>query len=212
MDKLNVFSEKLGKVVKVSFRDDGFLVTPEGVPLAGNGFVFAWNNTSAKWMDHGWNNSKSRWQDYGWNNSKANWMDNGWNNSKANWSDYGWSNSKANWGDSGYGGSGCFITTACVENQGLSDDCFELQTLRKYRDVLVQEDDAFRSKVLEYYRKAPLIIQEIEKTGNSAAIYNNLYHDMIQPCVSLLNTGKTEEAKSLYLNCYEHLSECYLEN
>ena len=66
-------------------------------------------------------------------------------------------------GDSGGGGTGCFITTACVEHQGLPDDCAELQTLRKYRDVLVQEDDDFRSKVLEYYRKAPLIIQEIEK-------------------------------------------------
>jgi hypothetical protein len=88
----------------------------------------------------------------------------------------------------------------------------ELTTLRKYRDVFVQEDDAFRSKVLEYYRKAPLIIQQIEKTEDRDAIYDDLYHEMIQPCVSLLNAGKMEEAKSLYLNCYEDLVKSYLEN
>lgn len=148
----------------------------------------------------------------GWNNSSGGWIDKGWNNSSGRWSDNGWSNSSGSWGDSGGGGTGCFITTACVEHQGLPDDCAELQTLRKYRDVLVQEDDDFRSKVLEYYRKAPLIIQEIEKTGESAVIYNNLYHGMIQPCVSLLDEGKMDEAKSLYLNCYERLSKSYLEN
>src|SRR6476646_10620356 len=29
---------------------------------------------------------------------------------------------------------GCFLTTACCEVLGLSDDCFELRTLRRYRD------------------------------------------------------------------------------
>lgn len=180
--------------------------------MTGNGIVFAWNNSSGSWVDKGWNNSSGSWQDKGWNNSSGGWIDKGWNNSSGRWSDNGWSNSSGSWGDSGGGGTGCFITTACVEHQGLPDDCAELQTLRKYRDVLVQEDDDFRSKVLEYYRKAPLIIQEIEKTGESAVIYNNLYHGMIQPCVSLLDEGKMDEAKSLYLNYYEHLSKSYLEN
>ena len=76
----------------------------------------------------------------------------------------------------------------------------------------MREDDDFRSKVLEYYRKAPLIIQEIDKTGESAAIYDDLYHGMIRPCVSLLEEGKLDEAKALYLDCYERLSERYLEN
>ena len=29
---------------------------------------------------------------------------------------------------------GCFITTACCDVLGLDDDCFELRTLRRYRD------------------------------------------------------------------------------
>lgn len=200
MNKLNVFSEKLGKTLEVSFREDGTLVTPEGIPVTGSGVVFAWNNSSGGWIDKGWNNSS------------GNWMDKGWNNSSGRWSDEGWSNSAGNWGNAGGGGGGCFITTACVEYQGLSDNCIELQTLRKYRDMLIQEDDDFRNKVLEYYRKAPLIIQAIEKTGKSTSIYDALYHRMIQPCVSLLNEGKMDEAKTLYLKYYENLSKKYLGN
>jgi len=186
MDKISVFSKKLGKALDVSFGTDGKLVTPDGVLVNGNGVVLAWNNSSGSWMDKGWNNSSG------------------------NWSDKGWSNSSGNWGDAGGSSGGCFITSACVEYKGLTDDCAELQTLRKYRDIMVQEDESFRGKVLEYYRKAPLIIQQIEKSGKRNIIYDNLYCQMIQPCVALLKEGKTEEAKLLYLNCYEQLSNEYL--
>lgn len=212
MSKLNVFSEKLGKALEISFREDGIIVTADGMPIPGNGTVFAWNNNYGSWVDQGWNNSYGSWQDKGWNNGASSWVDNGWTNSSGRWSDSGWSNSAGNWGDSGSGGSGCFITTACVEHQGLSDDCLELQTLRKYRDILVAEDDEFRSKVLEYYREAPLIIQEIEKTEERSEVYDELYRGMIKPCVTLLDEGKVEEAKALYLGYYEHLSKCYLAN
>lgn len=212
MDKLSVFSEKLGKAMDVTFREDGMLVTPEGIPVEGSGVVMAWNNSSGSWVDQGWNNSSGSWQDKGWNNSSGGWIDQGWNNSSGRWSDKGWSNSSGNWGDAGGGSGGCFITTACVEHQGLSDDCVELETLRKYRDILVQNDEGFRSKVLEYYRKAPLIIQAIEKNDNSDEVYNQLYQDMILPCVALLDKGNMEEAKGLYLDYYERLSKEYLEN
>ena len=210
MDKLSVFSKKLGQKIELVFGEDGTLVTPEGIPCKDNGIVLAWNNSSGSWIDKGWNNSSGSWMDKGWNNSSGSWMDKGWNNSSGRWSDSGWSNSSGNWGDAGGGGGGCFITTACVEHKGFTDDCMELQTLRKYRDTLVCEDEKFREKVLEYYRKAPLIIQEIEKSEESGKIYDDLYRDMIQPCVKLLETGKTEEAKSLYLDYYERLSKKYL--
>lgn len=212
MNKLNVFSEKLGKALEISFGENGILETPEGIPVTGNGIVLAWNNSSGSWIDKGWNNSSGSWQDKGWNNSSGGWIDKGWNNSSGRWSDKGWSNSTGNWGDAGGGAGGCFITTACVEHRGLPDDCVELQTLRKYRDALVEDDDRFRSKVLEYYRKAPLIIQGIERTGDSASIYDDLYQNMIQPCVAFLDEGKVDEAKSVYLDYYEKLSREYLDS
>ena len=35
---------------------------------------------------------------------------------------------------------GCFLTTACCEVLGLADDCFELRTLRRYRDEVTRRD------------------------------------------------------------------------
>lgn len=209
MDKLKIFSKKMGKALEVSFGEEGIVTTPDGI-IVDSGAVLAWNNSSGSWVDQGWNNSYGSWQDKGWNNSYGSWIDQGWSNSAGSWMDKGWSNSAGSWGDAGGSGGGCFITSACVESQGLADDCKELQILRRYRDELVQEDEDFRGKVLEYYRKAPLIIQEIEKTGESSVIYDSLYQQMILPCVAYLEEGKTKEAKELYLNCYEQMAEKYL--
>ena len=168
---MHFYSEKLQRMLEFCVGEKGQLIPVGATALSGN-IMFAWNNSSGNWMDQGWNNT-GNWMDQGWNNT-GNWMDQGWNNT-GNWMDQGWSNSSGSWGDSGSGGGGCFITTACVEEKGLSDDCHEMNVLRKYRDILVTQDEEFRSKVLEYYRKAPLIIQGIESEGNSSSTYNTLY-------------------------------------
>lgn len=204
---LHFYSKKLQKMIDFCVGEKGQLVPAGATSLSGN-IMFAWNNSSGNWVDQGWNNS-GNWQDKGWSNSGGNWIDQGWNNS-GNWQDNGWSNSSSNWGDSGSGGGGCFITTACVEERGMSDDCHEMKILRKYRDILVEEDELFRNKVIEYYRKAPLIIQGIESCDNKSDVYNNLYEEMIKPCVKLLDAGKVSEAKELYLKYYELLSNKYL--
>lgn len=207
--KLKVFSKKLNKDIVFSLNASGNMITSEGIAPDGDGVLLAWNNSAGSWMDKGWSNSGGNWMDNGWNNSGGNWMDRGWNNSSGRWMDKGWSNSAGNWGDSG-GGSGCYLTTACVSFKGLADDCRELETLRRYRDRLVKEDDAFRHKVLEYYRKAPLIVQHIEKSGARDEILEGLYQNMILPCVALLESGRLEEAKILYLDSYEELVQKYL--
>lgn len=209
MDKLNVFSEKLGEAMEVVFNLDGVLVTPEGISMDGSAAVFAWNNSSGSWLDRGWNNSSGSWQDRGWCNSSGSWIDKGWSNSSGRWSDKGWSNTSGSWGDAG-GGGGCYITTACVEHKGLDDNCHELKVLREYRDRLVEEDEEFRLKVLEYYRKAPLIVQEINQDEGKDDILEELYDSMIVRCVSLLEEGRTEEAKTVYLDSYESLAERFL--
>jgi hypothetical protein len=53
---------------------------------------------------------------------------------------------------------GCFITSACCEVLGLTDDCFELVTLRRYRDRLLAATPAGRAAIARYYRLAPAIL------------------------------------------------------
>lgn len=183
INKLKVFSKKLNGPVTVAAGAPENEAAPSVVAYG--------------WMNNGWSNNvwanTFQWLN-GWHNGTT-WVNNmGWNN-------HGWTNG---------GGGGCFITTACVEHVGLSDDCDELTTLRYFRDKLVQEDSEFREKVLEYYEKAPLIVEKIQASEDKDAVLDDLYANMIQPCISLLKQGEVEEAKELYLNAYEGLVETYL--
>lgn len=202
---LKVFSKKLNGDLNVAVSNGAISIDPG----KHQSFAFAWqdngwSNTSDNWIDNGWANSGS------WGNGR--WIDNGWNNSDS-WSDSGWSNSSngGSWTDSGWNnsGSGCYITTACVEYMGLADDCDEMETLRHYRDVLVEQDENFREQVLDYYRKAPVIVQKIMQSKTKNEQLKFLYENLVQKCVSLLKAGQFEEAKQHYVNVYHALLTKY---
>lgn len=198
LNGLSVFSRKLGDTMKLSVVD--------GVILCSNQCSFeqmtdwsdkGWSNSSDNWLDSGWNNSSYGWQDQGWSNGSA-WIDSGWNNS-GSWTDKGWSNS----------GGGCYITTACVEYAGLDDNCHELEVLRYYRDKLVDEDELFRNSVLDYYRKAPIIVQKIMIDKDKNMILDFLYNELVKKTISLLESGNIEAAKSHYLSIFHKLENKY---
>ena len=75
--------------------------------------------------------------------------------------------------------SGCFLTTACCQYKGLPDDCYELQTLRKFRDEVLPKMDNGPEITELYYEVAPQIVAEIEKADNKNElleyIYNKIY-------------------------------------
>ena len=195
-DVLRVFSNKRGESLPLCAAD-GVILRDDGSALRMSWTDGGWMNTGG-WLDNGWNNTGS-WMDNGWNNT-GNWMDGGWNNT-GSWSDGGWSNSS--------GGDGCYITTACMQAMGLGDDCDELMTLRRCRDALVQTDENFRAAVLDYYRKAPMIVARIMKDARRDEILRELYESMVAPCVALLKAGRTDEAKAAYLESYRALCEQY---
>jgi len=56
---------------------------------------------------------------------------------------------------------GCYITTACCEALGLDDDCFELRTLRRYRDQVLALRPGGTSDIAAYYELAPLILARL---------------------------------------------------
>jgi len=115
-------------------------------------------------------------------------------------------------GDSGgdSGGSGCFITTACVQAQGLPDNCLELQKLRVFRDQYLIKIPYGHFIIKEYYRISPLIIQEINKRGNPECIYQDIFEKWIAKALVLIDTGKKEEALLTYIEMVKQLSQKYL--
>ena len=68
MDRLSVFSEKLGMPIAVSGDMIGDCITDMT------------NNVLEAWSNGGWSNYSGSWLNSGWNNYSGSWMNSGWNN------------------------------------------------------------------------------------------------------------------------------------
>lgn len=65
----------------------------------------------------------------------------------------------------------CFITTACVKHHGLADDCYELTTLRFFRDTYMNRTPNGTELVNEYYTRAPALVRKLNRRNDSNAFY-----------------------------------------
>jgi hypothetical protein len=89
MDKLKVFSRKIGSVLEIGETTVSFAMA--SVNSSSDSWLKSgWNNTSG-WINSGWNNT-SGWINSGWNNTSR-WINSGWNNT-IGWINSGWKNGK----------------------------------------------------------------------------------------------------------------------
>ena len=91
----------------------------------------------------------------------------------------------------------CFITTACVEEAGLPDNCTELESLRYLRDVYLTKSDEGKRMIQEYYEIAPRIIERIKREENSDEVFSGIFNE-IRKTVSLIKIGDLESATAQY--------------
>ncbi len=137
-------------------------------------------------------------------------------NSSSSRSSIGQSRRSGHTGSSGHnsgsssGSSWCYLTTACVEVMKLPDDCYELQTLRKFRDEYVMRKQNGAELIQEYYTTAPKIISAIKSNEDSDNVFRSFYSD-IKNAVTLIEEGKNEEAYQLYTNFAVKLKRQHLE-
>jgi hypothetical protein len=109
----------------------------------------------------------------------------------------------------GGGGSPCWITTAVCDHLGRPDDCDELQTLRKFRDEVMEQRQAWRVLVRIYDIIAPRIVEAIDAEEDPAAIYRALLDRFILPSVSFVKQDRHDEAVCLYSMMVEELLTNY---
>lgn len=95
------------------------------------------------------------------------------------------------------GGRSCFLTSACVDYLGKADDCEELTTLRHFRDNYMRSTDAGKTLVDEYYKIAPAIVENINKSEYKDLCYQYIY-SVVKYCVALIKQEKNEEALAEY--------------
>jgi hypothetical protein len=94
-------------------------------------------------------------------------------------------------------GSGCYLTTACVSFAGLSDDCDELQMMRRLRDDYVAHLADGPVRIKEYYDVAPKLLNQIAVSTKQEAIFNDMLTD-IRSISQMVRNGELEMAYKAY--------------
>ena len=100
--------------------------------------------------------------------------------------------------------SNCYLTTACLryKKEDFQDDCYELQTLRWFRDIFVSEED-----IWYYEQVAPIIVEAIDQSPERDKIYDYIYIKVIVECLEAIEQGNYDLAYHKYKNSVLMLEE-----
>lgn len=105
---------------------------------------------------------------------------------------------------------GCFLTSACVNAKGLPDNCRELMVLRAFRDTYMREIPGGYEDICEYYHIAPIIVERIRQRPDAYKVFEQIYNELVLPCVILIDTGKNKEAYVEYRSYTKKLQQVYI--
>ena len=88
-------------------------------------------------------------------------------------------------------GSGCYLTSACMNHylNNFDDNCYELTVLRWFRDNLVSTED-----IKHYYKTVPIIVEAIDQEKRKDIIYDYIYDNVVDTCVEAIENGNYELA------------------
>jgi hypothetical protein len=152
----------------------------------------------------GWSDtSGSRTRHYDRNGTKVGWSDKQSNVTRH----YDRKGTKVGYTKRG-GKSGCFISTACCEAQGLPDNCYELTLLRNFRDQYVHALPNGQAIIEEYYRIAPRIVSAIAHSNDRQVVLRSLYQG-IRQAVTYIEQEQHSQAFELYTQIVCNLREEY---
>lgn len=101
--------------------------------------------------------------------------------------------------------AGCFFTTAAAGTVGLSDDCWELQTLRAFRDGALAKTGVGRALTVRYYDEAPRLVAGINRRMDATRTWLHAYWGYVLPCAILAKIGCHELAVAHYSRLFNHL-------
>lgn len=105
--------------------------------------------------------------------------------------------------------SGCYLTTAMCNILGYPDNNYYLETLRTFRDTVLQQDFKYIPLLLSYDIIGPQIAYELEKDENKVEISTNLFNKFITAAVIAIENNKVNDAVNIYTAMTESLAERY---
>lgn len=104
----------------------------------------------------------------------------------------------------------CFLTSACVHHKGLADDCMELTQLRHLRETYMRHDKVFQPLLDEYQVIAPKMLQKINRAANKEEVLDCIYHQLIQPSLSHIQSNEPLKAIEHYYQFVTLMKKEYL--
>jgi len=110
------------------------------------------------------------------------------------------------------GNSGCYITTIVCDLMGLKDNCGILETLRGFRNNVMQKDPKYKETLYEYDIVGPQIakylMEDYGKSEDKEEIIG-LFNFFILPTVRYINEKNYPEAVDRYTKLTEALIDKY---
>jgi len=94
----------------------------------------------------------------------------------------------------------CHITKVVLYARGLPDDCYELNMLRKFRDIYLNKE-GYSSEVKDYYENSTKYAECIErKAETNPELFNELYIRFIEPAVKAIEKNDMKKAHRILRN------------
>ena len=100
----------------------------------------------------------------------------------------------------------CFLTTACCATLGLDDTCWELTTLRRFRDNVLATWPGGKDEIKTYYETAPRLVQAIHCRPDSTELFLKAYYLYILPCALGAWLGLNKATHRHYKAMMQHLT------
>ncbi len=103
----------------------------------------------------------------------------------------------------------CFITTAVCEALDKKEDCYELNSFRRFRDEYMMQSEEGIELVKEYYQVAPVIVTLINMQLDSRSNYESLWLQYLKPCLRDIEENKLEDCRKKYIQMVLKLKNKY---
>lgn len=104
-------------------------------------------------------------------------------------------------------GGGCYLTTAMCNVLGKADDCFELESLRAFRENYMRKDEEGTKLLSEYDTISPPIAKELEQSENRVSIANDMLNCYINPAIDMISKGENRQAIEKYKEMVDFVKE-----
>lgn len=109
----------------------------------------------------------------------------------------------------GHQSSGCYITTIACKLLGYKDNNYYLNTLRNFRDNVMQKNPKYICHLMTYDAIGPVIAKKLEEDKNGKEIATAMFNRYITRSVSAIEEEKYNDAINIYVAMTNALTEIY---